>query len=745
MCFEAYDAVRVNGVEVAGVPTIDNDREDYAASPASLEARRSVVFDNHVNENAMRTLTLTKHLYDAAGNMVDDDPALFNFRLYLGNEHEQSLSLAHQQEYYVRDSHGIYCRWDYDSQGFVPIGKDTFEDLLPEELAAVTFHTSANGAISKIPAGYKVEVRDLLVGIKFMVEERLDEIPAGYSFIEYHRDADSYIIEQGDTENAGVIRASQSPAIEVRNRKGFGLTARKVWSDASYVSSHGDIYFAVYADGTLVPGTVRQLHHPQVSTYYYFDTLVSGCSFEDYEVMEVLPEGSYTVAEDGTVSGYDSVSPVPGHISVPAVPKGQQDETAYDYFVTYERGAVAPEQDNVKTDVVYNTRLGVVIKKTAWDGVTPLQGARFVLGAQDGSPVGDGEYVSGTDGVVTQVYIDADTPCTVTEAVASSGYYGCPPVTFSRAEDGTITVSDGDDDYYDIIQPANGEPGVIVLRNRPLEFTAVKTNDAGDALEGVHFALYPMVKSSTGTLIRDYRPVPGMADIVTNADGLIAGVDETLPAGTYYLEEKQTLEGYALPDEDIIFTVTPLGEVVLENAPVQGTLSRTFAEDGTATYVLSVKNYLKRKLTVTEEVTGNMGNKTKEFVFTFVSDVPGETYTWTKDGVPQAPIASGDTFTLSHGERAVFDIPVGREVSISQDPDGYEVTFQTDGGEALPVDHATVVMDEDHVIHVVDRLDLIIPTGVKERGLWAWLAPMFLWLCLFLIWTIKRRQRFKCL
>ncbi len=51
----------------------------------------------------------------------------------------------------------------------------------------------ADGAVSKIPAGYSVEFRGLPVESTFRVIERADEIPAGYKLVEYERDKGSYI------------------------------------------------------------------------------------------------------------------------------------------------------------------------------------------------------------------------------------------------------------------------------------------------------------------------------------------------------------------------------------------------------------------------------------------------------------------------------------------------------------------------------------------------------------------------
>ena len=41
-----------------------------------------------------------------------------------------------------------------------------------EQKAEITFQTSMYGAVSKIPASYTVEIREVLVGTKFIVDER---------------------------------------------------------------------------------------------------------------------------------------------------------------------------------------------------------------------------------------------------------------------------------------------------------------------------------------------------------------------------------------------------------------------------------------------------------------------------------------------------------------------------------------------------------------------------------------------
>ena len=328
-----YDTVTANGILLKGTKTGNSGRKDFAISPDTMEGRPTVDYDNHVGEGAMRTLSLTKQLYDVDGKTLlhyeDKEPAkvdetAFSFRLYLGNENSdpEELPLADMYSYYVLDANGCYSRWDAALERFISLEKTEFSRLTDAEKEAARFTTSMNGSISKIPADYTVEVRDLIVGTQFKVEERENEIPKGYTL----RLEDGYTRTDGETEEkygtspiADTIGVDESPAIQVRNQKGWGLTVEKIWTDQDFMEVHDSIYFAVYVKDTqedrkpgysLLDGTVRQMKTTEASLYYFFDNLQSGIPFENYTVFEVtlLPAEVQTlhVDKNGIVSGYDA-------------------------------------------------------------------------------------------------------------------------------------------------------------------------------------------------------------------------------------------------------------------------------------------------------------------------------------------------------------------------------------------------------------------------------------------------------
>lgn len=154
-----YDSVKVNGQESPATQVYEGKgRSDYGITYDETKDRPTVIYNNHVNSDAVRTMSISKKLYDSDGQTelhYPDNDTVFSFRLYLGSETEDpnALPLANMYEYHVRDRNGNFCRWDAANQKFQSLGKNNFENLTKDEKTAATFTTSMNGSISKIPAG----------------------------------------------------------------------------------------------------------------------------------------------------------------------------------------------------------------------------------------------------------------------------------------------------------------------------------------------------------------------------------------------------------------------------------------------------------------------------------------------------------------------------------------------------------------------------------------------------------------
>ena len=749
---EVYDGVSVPGVDsetMSSTQTPGNiNRFSFEIPWTTVEARKVVTFENHVNPEGLRTLSIDKKLLDEEGNELtaDQDSTTFSFRLYLTNGSDDQLQLVNLYKYRVRDPQKKLCRWDATEQKFVSIGKANYGDLTDTEKESVTFETSINGQISKIPAGFTVDVPGLPVGTLFKVEERESDIPLGYSLKEYERDGSSYQIADGDTINSGRVRANEAPSMTVVNKRGWEIKANKVWSDKDYTSSHGSIYTAVYVGDSMSPlsNTVRQIRHPDTSVRYFFDSLENGKAFSDYKVYEVELTNPVFDA-DGNLVSYDAVKKLVGGdlTTISAVAKGHSASNEFGYSVDYLQGTPtstatgADPAGNVRTDTVTNTRSGGIVI-TLFDMSTRystqkirLPEGMFTLERYDSesdSFVEEGTYVSDAYGRVTILYEFAyDTRYRITQTASPKGYIGLPePVTFKVTRNGandTITVEGNEEIWRDgySADKTSGDNLVayVDLYNKPYSIEVYKY-DGELQLPEAHFALYKGRVGGKGTIVKDYVPMTGYGDLVTGNNGIISEINHELAAGTYYLTETAPPEGYIGLSNDVVFEISSMGGIQLVSAPVGSGVQIVSTEtEETIKYTLMIPNVKvgagDASLTITKTVTGSMGNKTKNFTFTFTKTGAAATdeFTWSKNGVEQTTkLHSGGTFTMSHDDEVVITVPKDAEVTITEANEGYDTTFKLGNADADEVATKTFTVSDDITLAVTNTLNAAIPTGV---------------------------------
>ena len=582
-----YDEVRANDVLLQPLVP-DTQFADFQTEPAEVRDIKQVDFQNHADESALRALTITKQLFDAEGNLLtrEQDPTGFRFRFYLGED----LDYYRMDSYHVKDPDGYYCYFDETAQTFVSTGERIFANLSPEQQLDATFTSSPSGAIDRIPSRFSVEIRGLLVDTRFKVEERAADIPKGYDLIGYERDDDSYIIDEGEQVNSGVIRDRSNPHLIVNNRRGWGLTVVKTWSDNDFMTSHDNIYFGVYQNGALVEGTLRQMRtevtaeHPaaESSIYYFFEHLPDGGHFSDYDVREVMVTDP-VVDADGYVTSCAAAEPVAegGTLTVGGVPSQSGVHGEYAYISTYGEPVITGADDNVRTDNVSNDRPGVRIVKTDAAG-KPLADAVFTV--FDG--VETKTYTSGADGFVVLAYPEQNVPYTITEIKTPDGYTTLVDTFTLTQVGGELVVTNGDG----VVSVSDVTDAVVVsVKNVPTQFSAVKVDaQTGKPIRGVVFSLHAQVMGSNGPM-KQYQPIEGYARLITGADGVIPQINGSLPAGTYYLVEEQTPNTHVPLGEDIVFTVDKTGHVLIESAPEGTTLASGENENGPV-FTLQVRN-----------------------------------------------------------------------------------------------------------------------------------------------------------
>ena len=654
-----YDKVTVNENEITGTQDagklVDDggtgynanygnhqNRKDFGIEYKTANERSKVNYVNKVDDDALRTITITKNLYKEDGETVlnySDDGTLFTFRLYLASEYE-GLDVANMHSYHVKDAEGYYCWWDRENQKFKRILNDShegisnYDDLSEDQKndSSINFTTSIYGTIAKIPAGYTIEIRNVLAGTQYRVEERPWEIPDGYSFRNYEwnnktkGNANLVTTSNGPGINGTVVSREddpQDPYVKVYNLRGWGLRVNKVWSDADYMSTRDATYFAVYTGSsedslTLVPNTVRKLEYsakPQ-TLYWYFLPLPVNVPFDQYEIREVIITGNPTVDSAGYVTNVDTlvINPIPheGKMTISGTQRGESTSSDFEYTVLYNRGTVG-EGSNVRVDTVTNNRPGIVLKKTEWNGSTPLPGATFTLKDAEDDLIGT--FTSDEDGLITVAFLRDDVAYTLTETSTPQGWHGLQTPMTITLNNRHITVDGSTDSSYYIVNNETVTP-TLTVKNRPYTFEAIKKDrDTNQPMAGVTFSLHKE-KTVGGVTSIDLNAEAGYENLVTDRDGVIPEINNTLSPGTYELWET-TPEGYQPISKNgrIRFKVSEMGAISLvgtQDQPIPDgvTLSNPVEqEDGSVAYKMTILNRRQTNINLRKE--DDSGNSLK--------------------------------------------------------------------------------------------------------------------------------------
>ncbi len=795
-----YGNVTINGEEVPSERIeIKGDLRSYSSESDSAQLRPSISFDNHVNDNVIKDLMVTKKLLDEDNQEVTDDPATFSFRLSLSSVgvSADQIPLANMYNYYVLSPDKNFCRYDSATRGFaetdISYSRANLKAIKDGEIPGinaddVTFKTSGFGAISGIPAGYTICVPGLPVGSVFKITE---DPKTGYGLMGYERVMGSKILEDhteeeipsymeydGNPLNIGKVIAEENPQMEVHNRKGYGISAKKSWSDLSITTGHGSVYTAVYVDGELLEGSVKQIKSPSTSVEYFWTKLKPNTDgsertdLEGYVVKEVkISNPNPTVSEDGTVTNFGTVTPVDSGDRINLVatrvdsvtPQGENPDKAYDYIVSYDQNDIS---ESSRIDTITNTREGgIAIRLFKWDTDIPLQNGQFTLTDSSGNTVGN--YYSDADGLVTILYnFEKNETYTLTETSAPRGYVGLQQsLCFKVDNNGEVSLfyTDGDEwgtkDSVDL-KWANDKPGsnglsaYIDVYNKQFNFKVAKmdADRTGMMLDNAHFALYKQTNTSIGGYEKNRDPIDGFEDMVTvNGELYICGGDSgrTLNPGSrgsvYFLTETQAPLTYTKLDEDIVFRVSPLGVPSLISDSYNGQLVET---EDSYIYTLSVPNEKKNDnkiLTVRKVVSGNLSDTQTEFVFTLTQEgaQPSDIYEWYKNGAAQSEgIRPGDTFTLRHNETVEIAVPQNTVLTVSEQSGDYSSSFKLDDAAPQNTSSLTFTVEDDTNLVVTNTLGQIVPTGIFDNMLiWFEVALLPTGFTAFLLWFRKKRYR----
>lgn len=794
-----YGNVTINGQEVSDdhIEKIGN-LKSYSSDSGSALERPSISFDNHVNDNVIKDLMVTKKLLDENDQEVTDDPATFNFRLSISSVDvpADQIPLANMYNYLVLSPDKKICRFDPDTLSFsetsLVYSRANYKSIQNGAVPGVsfddvTFKTSGFGAIAGIPAGYTICVPGLPVGSVFKVTE---DPKTGYGLKKYvrvmgsktHADGTvepiaSYMVDPNNEENIGTVIADENPQMEMHNRKGYGITAKKVWSDLSITTGHSPIYTAVYVDGNETPleGSVKQIKSPSLSADYFWTTLQLNAdgsvrtNLDGYVIKEVtISNQNPTVLDDGTVTDSGTVTPISsgGRVNVVAsriddvTPEGEDNDRAYDYIVTYNQKALS---NTSREDTITNTREGgIAIRLFKWDSNIPLQNGQFTLIDNLGNKVGN--YYSDAEGTVTILYdFVKNQTYTLTETAAPRGYVGLQKkLCFRVNNDGTVSLfyEDGTDwgtknsvdlKWANSKIGSNGLSAYVDVYNKQFNFKVEKMDgvDKNVMLDSAHFALYKQTNTAIGGYEKNRDPLTGFEDMVTvNGELYICGGNSgrTINPGSggsvYFLTETQAPLNYKRIEDDIVFHISALGVPTLLSDSCDGDLYET---EDSYIYTLSVPNVKispnEKILTVRKVVSGGLTDSEQEFAFTLqvATAEATDTYEWYKNGVAQSEgIHSGDRFYLKHNETVEIAVPQNVEVTVSENIGDYSTTFKLNDAEPDNRSSMSFTVAEDTTLVVTNTLEHIVPTGIFINILFWGIVILPAGFAAFYFWAKKK-------
>lgn len=242
-----------------------------------------------------------------------------------------------------------------------------------------------------------------------------------------------------------------------------------------------------------------------------------------------LPWGTYRFVE---------TMPAPGYVG-----KGATTDEA-----TIDRNNVAASI-NAPLDlgVIANNQTTFTIKKTSWDGVEALGGAKYTVTPASGSAFVDGasekHLTTGADGVAQPDAasdalagnVIAGNSYVVTETQAPAGFVTPDPVsvTVSVGDDGSLAIEGDTPDAWSI--EGSGLSSTLAVRDKAIDLRLQKVDENGNPIAGSEFTLSGVFANG-----QDTRAISPDA---TSASSVFP--DDMLEGQTYILHESQPPVGYA--------------------------------------------------------------------------------------------------------------------------------------------------------------------------------------------------------
>lgn len=140
------------------------------------------------------------------------------------------------------------------------------------------------------------------------------------------------------------------------------------------------------------------------------------------------------------------------------------------------------------------------------------------------------------------------------------------------------------------------------------------------------------------------------------------------------------------------------------------------------TKITNAYEYTSRNLTITKTVTGNMGDKNKEFEFTLMLTKNNDAYTanlsYSKNNGTTETLSANNsayTFSMKHGDSVTIRIPAGYTYTVTEDRGEYTAKYKVDNGENQNGNSATGTLTEDTTIAFTNTKNVEVPNGLNHN------------------------------
>ena len=458
--------------------------------------------------------------------------------------------------------------------------------------------------------------------------------------------------------------------------------------------------------GNIIPGASMIVYSDDIDDPY--DSWVSTM---EQHVIRNIPEGTYVLHE---------VTPPAGYL--------QADDVVF--VVSSTDGSVKVDDTVVTTVAMSDNPIHVMVHKLGASG--DLSGVTFEISGVDSdeSAIDLSGVTAKSNNVVLTDLSSSDTVLKYTttgygidlrcvpvghyvmhETVTVDGYTYADDVEFDVASDGTVTI---DDEEVDSVDMQNTQTVV-----------KIRKEDGDDALlEGATL----QILDGDGEVVVDDWETSDEIDVFTG----VLSVDTV-----YVLHEVEAPESFTRVD-DISFKIDSSGDVLILN----GNDEWVVVDDNTVVMV----DIPVHDLSVTKTVTGNMGNKHKEFDFTITFDNPNievdiPFVKSTQEGTDvtgTVTLETGETvytFKLADSEQIVFqNVPRGVSYEVEESAASsasYMVESENESGE---------IGDEDIEVSFVNDRAFVVPTGVFTNGN---TVLLLLGLIAFAFVAVSKRKRYE--